>query len=65
MKKKVLPLVLTAAMALCAVPAMADDAVEVMSTTQAVTVNGEKVDFEGKDVCVLPYGGSVVPLLQD
>ena len=24
-----------------------------------------KVDFEGKDVCVLPYGGSVVPLLQD
>ena len=33
MKKKVLPLVLTAAMALCAVPAMADDAVEVMSTT--------------------------------
>ena len=25
----------------------------------------EKVDFEGKDVCVLPYGGSVVPLLQD
>ena len=25
----------------------------------------EIVDFEGKDVCVLPYGGSVVPLLQD
>ena len=25
----------------------------------------EKVDFEGKDVCILPYGGSVVPLLQD
>ncbi|MFR1850233.1 MULTISPECIES: nickel-dependent lactate racemase [Clostridia] len=24
----------------------------------------EKVDFEGKDVCILPYGGSVVPLLQ-
>ena len=48
MKKKVLPLVLTAAMALCAVPAMADDAVEVISTTQAVTVNGEKVDFEGQ-----------------
>ncbi len=50
MKKKVLPLVLTAAMALCAVPAMADDAVEVMSTTQAVTVNGETVDFEGFNV---------------
>ena len=50
MKKKVLPLVLTAAMALCAVPAMADDAVEVMSTTQAVTVNGEKVDFEGFNI---------------
>ena len=50
MKKKVLPLVLTAAMALCAVPAMADDAVEVISTTQAVTVNGEKVDFEGFNI---------------
>lgn len=25
----------------------------------------KNVDFEGKDVCVLPYGGSVVPLLQD
>ena len=50
MKKKVLPLVLTAAMALCAVPAIADDAVEVISTTQAVTVNGEKVDFEGFNI---------------
>ena len=50
MKKKVLPLVLTTAMALCAVPAMADDAVEVISTTQAVTVNGEKVDFEGFNI---------------
>lgn len=50
MKKKVLPLVLTVAMALCAVPAMADDAVEVISTTQAVTVNGEKVDFEGFNI---------------
>lgn len=50
MKKKVLPLVLTAAMALCAVPAMADDAIEVVSTTQAVTVNGETVDFEGFNV---------------
>ena len=29
---------------------MADDAIEVMSTTQAVTVNGEKVDFEGFNI---------------
>ena len=29
---------------------MADDAVEVISTTQAVTVNGEKVDFEGFNI---------------
>ena len=50
MKKKVLPLVLTAAMALCAVPAMADDAIEVVSTTQAVTVNGETADLEGFNV---------------